>query len=68
MNGRPSPEAIERAARTLVLGRQAAAQMTPREQAEAAHEPGGPSVDELEARIRRRRGLPPIAHEEVVDD
>jgi len=28
---------------------------TPREAAEAAHRPGGPSVDELEARIRAQR-------------
>lgn len=35
-------------------------QMTPREQAEAAWRPGGPTVDELEDRIRIRRGLEPI--------
>ena len=34
--------------------------MTPREQAEAAVTPGGPDVDELEDRIRVRRGLQPI--------
>lgn len=34
--------------------------MTPREQAEAAHRPGHPlTLDELEARIREERGLPP---------
>lgn len=30
-------------------------EMTPRQAAEAAQRPGGPSVDELEARIRARR-------------
>lgn len=36
------------------------AEMTPREQAEAAYTPTGPPVDELEDRIRARRGLPPL--------
>lgn len=40
------------------------AQMTPREQAVAAHQPGcGPSVDELEDRIREGRGLMPLDRE-----
>lgn len=30
--------------------------MTPRQAALAAHRPGGPSVEELEARIRQQRG------------
>jgi hypothetical protein len=34
--------------------------MTPREQAEAAYTPTGPSVEELEDRIRSSRGLAPI--------
>jgi hypothetical protein len=34
------------------------AAMTPREQAEAAYTPGGPTVEELEQRIRADRGLP----------
>lgn len=34
------------------------AAMTPRELAEKAHTPGGPPVEELEARIRAERGLP----------
>lgn len=31
---------------------------SPREAAEAAYVPGGPSVEVIEARIRERRGLP----------
>jgi len=60
MTARPSSAAIARAARTYANGRRAMAQMTPREQAEAAYTPTGPSVDELEDRIRAERGLPPI--------
>lgn len=59
-HGRPSSEAIERAGRTLANGRRAMAQMTAREQAEAAYTPTGPSVDDLEDRIRADRGLPPL--------
>lgn len=33
-------------------------EQTPREAAEAAYLPGGPSIDELENRVRARRGLP----------
>lgn len=51
-------QAIEQVADLLVETRHACAQMTPREQAEAAYTPTGPSVEELEARIRARRGLP----------
>jgi hypothetical protein len=54
----PSAAAIHNAGRTLALGRQLIASMTPRQQAEAAYTPTGPSVDELEARIREERGLP----------
>lgn len=36
------------------------AALTPREQAEEAYRPGGPSVDELEARIRAQRGMPAL--------
>lgn len=32
--------------------------MSPRQAAEAAYTPGGPSVEELERRIRAHRGLP----------
>ena len=49
--------AVRRAATAYVHARSACAQMTPREQAEAAWTPTGPSVDELERRIRIRRGL-----------
>lgn len=48
------------AAAGTVLARAWAAQdeRTPREAAEAAYVPGGPTVPQLEARIRERRGLP----------
>lgn len=55
---RPSPEAINRAGAVLAAAREAISHMTPRQQAEAAYTPTGPSVDELEARIRTERGLP----------
>jgi len=62
----PTPElrtreqAIARAGKAWAQARHAMAQMTPREQAEAAWHPGHPNtVDELENRIRARRGLPP---------
>jgi hypothetical protein len=54
----PSPAAVQRAGQILASARAAAERMTPREQAEAAYTPTGPSVDELERRIRRRRGIP----------
>lgn len=53
-------EAIAKAGQTLATARTVADAMAPRELAEAAHRAGGPSVDELEDRIRVRRGLPPI--------
>jgi hypothetical protein len=55
---RPSDEALDRAAQTYVDGHARQDARTPREAAEAAHVPGGPSIDELEARIRAARGLP----------
>ena len=59
-HGAPSAAAIKRAGRTLALGRQAMDRMTPRQQAEAAWTPTSPyTVDQLEDRIRARRGLPP---------
>ena len=61
MSTRPSHAAIQRAGRTLAEGRRAQAQMTPREQAEAAWTPTSTfTVDELEDRIRAKRGLPLI--------
>ena len=57
---RTRDEAITNAARVYSHMRATCAQMTPREQAEAAYAVGGPSVDELEDRIRIRRGLAPI--------
>ena len=44
-------EAINRAGRTLAEGIRRMQEGTPREAAERAYTPGGPSVDELEARI-----------------
>ena len=59
MSNHASPAAIERAGHVLAAGRRAAAQMTARELAEAAWTPTcGMTVDELEDRIRKRRGLP----------
>lgn len=37
--------------------------LTPRQQAEAAYTPTGPSVEELEDSIREKRGLPPLDRE-----
>lgn len=54
-------EATKSAGEVLAAGRVAAEQMTPRELAEAAWTPTGPSVDELEDLVRRERGLPPAA-------
>lgn len=54
-------EAIASAGAKLAASDIACAQMTPREQAEAAWTPTSPySVDELEDRIRVRRGMAPI--------
>ncbi|MEX2984553.1 hypothetical protein [Streptomyces sp. C36] len=48
--------AVSAAAAALVRDAAVCARMTPREQAEAAYRPWiGPSVDELEQRIRARR-------------
>lgn len=52
---RPWSEVRATAARTLRAGRIARDSMPPREAAEAAHTPGGPSVDTLEALIRHQR-------------
>lgn len=58
---RTREQAIARAGKALALARHVMSQMTPREQAEAAWHPGHVcSVDELEDRIRVRRGLAPI--------
>ena len=59
--GRTREQAIERVTDAYVNALATCAQMTPREQAEAAYTPTGPPVDELEDRIRARRGLPPLA-------
>lgn len=53
-------ECLDAAGRALVNGRLTQAQMTPREQAEAAWTPTSSySVDELEDLIRARRGMTP---------
>lgn len=57
---RTREQAIENAGRAYADGLALIAQMTPREQAEAAWTPTGPSVDELEDRIRQMRGLTPL--------
>lgn len=51
-------ECIECAAAVRASGIAEADDRDPRAAAEAAYVPGGPSVEELERRIRRRRGLP----------
>lgn len=54
-------ECIQRAGEVLAAADLACAQMTPREQAEAAWTPTyAGTVDELEDLIRADRGLPPI--------
>lgn len=51
--------AITQAGETLAVAERTVAQMTPREQAEAAWTPTCPvTVDQLEERIRARRGMP----------
>lgn len=57
-------QAIAKAGQIFAQMEAAAAQMTPRQLAEAAWSPTSQySVDELEDRIRHRRGLPPIQRE-----
>jgi excisionase family DNA binding protein len=57
---RPSrEECLRRAAQILVEERAKRDAMDPHDAALAAHRDGGPSVEELEARIRRMRGMPP---------
>lgn len=54
-------QAIKEAGKVLAASDLAMAQMTPREQAEAAWTPTSRySVDELEELIRAERGMPPI--------
>lgn len=58
---RTAEQAIDNAARDLAHARLTNAQLTPREQAEQAwHKGSRYSVDELEDRIRARRGMPVI--------
>jgi len=60
MTERTRADAIRRAATAYANAILTCEQMTPREQAEAAYVPDGPSVDELEDRIRARRGMTPL--------
>lgn len=54
-------QAIARAGKALAEGRANCADLTPREQAEAAWTPTSRySIDELEDRIRARRGMQPL--------
>lgn len=58
---RTQRQAIARAGKALAEGLATCADLTPREQAEAAWTPTSPySVDELEDRIRVRRGMSPL--------
>lgn len=52
-------EAVRSAGEVVAHAYRRLEELTPREAAEAAFTPTGPPVDELEARIRARRGLPP---------
>lgn len=56
-SARTRDQAIAAAGLELALARRELLERTPRESAEAAHVPGGPSVDELERRIAERLGL-----------
>lgn len=61
---RTEAECIRRAGALLAASDEAIAQMTPREQAEAAWTPTEPfSVDEKEDLIREGRGLQPVHHD-----
>lgn len=56
MTARIRDEAIEQAAEAVVAGLRMRDSLPPRAAAEAAWTPTGPSVEELERRIRTRRG------------
>lgn len=62
---RTREQAIERAAAAFANTLATCAQMTPREQAEAAYHPGGPSIEDLEDEIRADRGLPPLNRDSI---
>ncbi|SES21173.1 hypothetical protein SAMN04488000_118131 [Lentzea albida] len=61
-------EAIRAAGTVLAHIRHLIATRTPRESAEAAWVPGGPSLDELERRIRVLRGELPESEEDKQRD
>lgn len=52
-------QAVQAAGTVLARARVAQADRTPRQAAEAAYVTGGPSVEEIEDRIRARRGMAP---------
>ncbi|WP_017972486.1 hypothetical protein [Actinopolyspora halophila] len=55
-------ECIDRAGKILARARARRDSLPPREAAEEAHYPGGPSVDEIEAQIiRQRYGVEEVA-------
>lgn len=54
-------EAISNASRVLATAYSDLAQLPPRQSAERAYVPGGPSVDELEQRIKARLAAAPAA-------
>ena len=57
-------EAVQTAAKALAQGVRLIYEGTPREAAERAYTPGGPPVEELEARIRAHRaGRTAVARE-----
>lgn len=59
---RTQQECIAAAGAALAAAIERREALSPRQAAEAAYRPGGPAVDELEARIRRQRGeAAPIA-------
>jgi hypothetical protein len=60
MGQRTHAQAVTRAAKAFANTLATCAQMTAREQAEAAWTPTGPPIDELEDRIRARRGMAPL--------
>lgn len=57
---RPSDAALDAAAQAFVDARARRDAKTPHQAALDAWRPGGPSVEDIEARIREMRGLPSV--------
>lgn len=53
-------EALDRAAAIIVAGLNVRDSLPPREAAQLCWTPTGPSLDEIEGRIRAMRGLPAV--------